>query len=161
MQRSPPSSLRPRKSEAQRCGQRWSITPTRPALSRNAISFSPSSISRTGAPSRASSDDCAAGIQYCRISSPMTVPAPTWVSSLPSVAVVILPSLCRYGAAQYTPCYHGLRSLGAVKEPDCNRGRTLVGPDVGGLDHFAPFLGIFGDQYDEVGWRNGEYRGRG
>ena len=44
MQRMPFSSLRPRNSEAQRCGHLWSMTPTRPELSRNAISFSPSSI---------------------------------------------------------------------------------------------------------------------
>src|SRR5882672_9552237 len=89
MQRMPPCSLRPRNSEAQRCGQRWSITPTRPALSRKAISFSPISISRTGAPSRSSSDDFSAGSQYCRISSPIAVPAPTRVSSALSLAVVI------------------------------------------------------------------------
>src|SRR5262245_11593153 len=51
MQRTPPCSLRPRNSEAQRCGQRWSITPTRPALLRKPISFSPSSISLSGGPS--------------------------------------------------------------------------------------------------------------
>jgi hypothetical protein len=39
--------------------------------------------------------DGAAGIQYCRINSPMTVPGPTWVSSRPSAAVVMVTS--RYG----------------------------------------------------------------
>src|ERR1700724_316358 len=73
----PFSSLRPRNKEAQRCGQRWSITPTRPDESRNAINCSPSSNSRIGAPSRRSSDDIAAGSQYCRISLPIGVPAPT------------------------------------------------------------------------------------
>jgi hypothetical protein len=34
-----------------------------PALSRKAISFSPSSMKRTGAPSRSSSEDFSAGIQ--------------------------------------------------------------------------------------------------
>ncbi len=53
------------------------------------MSFSPSSSSRSGGPSAFSSDDIAAGIQYCRISSPITVPGPTRVSSPPSVAVVI------------------------------------------------------------------------
>src|SRR5258707_6005896 len=53
------------------------------------MSFSPSSSSRTGAPSAFSSDDIAAGIQYCRINSPITVPGPTRVSSAPSAAVVI------------------------------------------------------------------------
>src|SRR5690348_15640890 len=76
-QRRPFSSLRPRNSEAQRCGHLWSIMPTRPELSRNPISFSPSSINRTGAPSVSNSDDFAAGIQYCRIKLPMTVPGPT------------------------------------------------------------------------------------
>src|SRR5260370_22728784 len=77
MQRMPFSSLRRRNKEAQRCGQRWSMTPTRPELSRNAISCSPSSNRRIGAPSRASSDDIAAGSQYCRIRLPIAVPAPT------------------------------------------------------------------------------------
>src|SRR5437764_738867 len=53
----PFSSLRPKNSEAQRCGQRWSITPTRPELSRNAISCSPSNKSRIGAPSCSNSLD--------------------------------------------------------------------------------------------------------
>src|SRR5258708_6786354 len=70
-------SLRPRNREAQRCGQRWSMTPTRPEVSRNAINCSPSSIRRIGAPSRCSSDDIAAGSQYCRIRLPIGVPAPT------------------------------------------------------------------------------------
>jgi hypothetical protein len=77
--------------EAQRCAQRWSITPTRPALSRKAISFSPSSISRIGAPSGASSEDSIAGSQYCRIRSPITVPGPMRVSSVRSIVVVIAP----------------------------------------------------------------------
>src|ERR1700730_8152761 len=85
----PFSSLRPRNSDAQRCGQRWSITPTRPELSRNAISRSPRSISRIGAPSRSSSDDMAAGIQYCRIISPMTVPDPTRTRSSLSFCLLI------------------------------------------------------------------------
>src|SRR5580658_4969206 len=73
----PFSSLRPKNSEAQRCGHFWSMTPTRPELSRNAISRSPSSMRRIGAPSAFSSDDIAAGSQYCRISPPITVPGPT------------------------------------------------------------------------------------
>src|SRR3954447_64811 len=77
MQRMPFSSLRPRNSEAQRCGHLWSMIPTRPELSRNAISLSPSSIRRIGSPSAFSSDDIAAGTQYCRINSPMIVPGPT------------------------------------------------------------------------------------
>src|SRR5215212_6257512 len=73
----PFSSLRPKNSEAQRCGHLWSMTPTRPELSRKAISCSPSSISRIGGPSAFSSDDIAAGSQYCRISLPIVVPGPT------------------------------------------------------------------------------------
>ena len=65
------------------------MMPTRPEVSRNAISFSPSSLSRTGAPSASSSDDRAAGIQYWRISSPIGVPGPTRVrSSLSRDAIV-------------------------------------------------------------------------
>src|SRR3989441_4520301 len=77
MQRMPFSSLRPRNKEAQRCGQRWSTPPTRPEVSRNAINCSPSSMRRIGAPSRANSDDIAAGSQYCRIRLPIGVPGPT------------------------------------------------------------------------------------
>src|SRR6266567_4043715 len=77
----PFASLRPRNKEAQRCGQRWSITPTRPELSRKAISCSPKSNRRSGAPSRSSSDDIAAGSQYSRISPPITVPEPTRTKS--------------------------------------------------------------------------------
>src|SRR5258708_2411812 len=150
MQRMPPSSLRPRNSEAQRCGQRWSMTPTRPALSRNAISFSPSSISRTGAPSRTSSEDCAAGIQYCRINSPMTVPGPTCVSSLPSVAVVILPS--RYGRAPLDGRYL-ITDRGCLVPPSLGSGRPLIGPEAGRPDHLAPLLGFRGDMLCEVGRR--------
>src|ERR1700694_3428865 len=149
MQRIPPSSLRPRNSEAQRCGQRWSITPTRPALSRNAISFSPSSIRRSGAPSRASSEDCAAGIQYCRINSPITVPAPTCVSSLPSIAVVIVSS----------------DAAAAGRRLDYMLSRTAVAClplphlDVGRPDHLGPLLGFLGDMFSEAGRRTGKYYG--
>ena len=65
------------------------MTPTRPELSRNAISFSPSSISRSGAPSRSSSDDITAGIQYCRIISPIAVPGPTRTRSSLSFCLLI------------------------------------------------------------------------
>src|SRR5208282_5530268 len=89
----PFSSLRPKNKEAQRCGQRWSITPTRPELSRKAISCSPSSIRRSGAPSRSSSDDIAAGSQYSRISPPITVPGPTRTrSSLSFLRMLVTPS---------------------------------------------------------------------
>src|SRR3954447_16882259 len=91
MQRMPFSSLRPRNSDAQRCGHLWSMTPTRPELSRNAISFSPSSASRIGSPSALSSADIAAGTQYCRINSPMTVPGPTRTRSSLSFLFMVFP----------------------------------------------------------------------
>ena len=53
--------------------------PTRPEVSRNAIIFSLSSRMRTGVPSAFSSLESAAGIQYCRISSPIGVPGPARV----------------------------------------------------------------------------------
>src|SRR5271170_3547343 len=89
----PSSSLRPRNKDAQRCGQRWSMTPTRPELSRNAINRSPSSISRIGAPSRSNSEPIAAGSQYCRIMSPMTVPGPTRTRSSLSFCLLMSTSL--------------------------------------------------------------------
>jgi hypothetical protein len=52
----------------------------------------PRIISRSGAPSRSSSEDKTAGIQYCRISWPITVAGPTRVSSAPSLAVVMASS---------------------------------------------------------------------
>src|SRR3954466_10457159 len=49
-----------------------------------------------GSPSTFNSEEAAAGIQYCRIISPMTVPGPTRVKSYPSVALDIpaLPEVC-------------------------------------------------------------------
>ena len=86
------ASLRPMNSDAQRCGQRWSSTPTRPALSRKATSFSPSSISRSGSPSARSSEDIVAGNQYWRISVPISVPigvpGPIRVKSALSLACI-------------------------------------------------------------------------
>ena len=67
------------------------MTPTRPSLSRNAISFSPSSIRRIGSPSAFSSDDIAAGTQYCRINSPMIVPGPTRTRSSLSFLFIVIP----------------------------------------------------------------------
>src|SRR6266446_6932843 len=89
MQRRPLSSLRPKNSEAQRCGQRCSMMPTRPSVSRKAMSCSPSSKSRIGSPSALSSEDRQAGTQYCRISSPIGVPGPTRVSNSFSICEVI------------------------------------------------------------------------
>src|SRR3984893_16528780 len=121
MQRSPFPSLRPRNSDAQRCGQRWSITPTRPSPSRNAISFSPSSIRRSGAPPRTTSEDISAGIQYSRINWPMTVPGPTRVNSTLSLAVVMPSSRCLQRPcgrprAALRRCYIGLGGAGRADE---------------------------------------------
>src|SRR3954465_39392 len=63
------------------------------------MSCSPSSISRIGSQSGVNSEDAAAGIQYCRIISPMTVPGPTRVKSCPSVALDI-PALPEFFATQ-------------------------------------------------------------
>src|SRR5215471_15296152 len=65
------------------------MTPTRPELSRNATSLSPSSINLIGAPSLANSDDIVAGTQYCRIRSPIIVPGPTRTRSSLSLRLLI------------------------------------------------------------------------
>ena len=62
-QRRPPSSLRANTSGAPRCGQAWSTSPTRPALSRNATRSSPSRRTRYGCPSLATSLDSRNGSQ--------------------------------------------------------------------------------------------------
>jgi hypothetical protein len=63
-QRSPHSSLRPKKSEAVRWLQNSSRSPIRPRESRKAMSCSPSSFSRTGGQSgSAISSASRAGIQ--------------------------------------------------------------------------------------------------
>ena len=66
--------------------------PTRPELSRNAISFSHRIIRRTGAPSGFSSHDMIAGSQYWRMNWPMTVPGPTRVRSALSFDCILAPS---------------------------------------------------------------------
>ena len=58
------------------------MTPTRPLLSRKAISFSPRSMSLIGVPSLPNSLDLAAGIQYSRMKLPITVPGPTLAISM-------------------------------------------------------------------------------
>src|SRR5690242_14041319 len=105
----PFSSLRPRNSEAQRCGHLWSMIPTRPDVSRNAISCSPNSIRRIGAPSRSNSDDIAAGIQYCRIMLPMTVPGPTRTRS----------SLSLRFMAPFLSRADGLSNQAGLLRPEC------------------------------------------
>src|SRR5919199_1089088 len=78
----PASSLRPKNSEAPRCGQLFWIRPTLPFESRKPISCSPSSSTRTGSLSAAgSSSESMAGSQYSRKSLPMGVPGPTWAIS--------------------------------------------------------------------------------
>jgi hypothetical protein len=47
----PFSSLRPKKSDTPRCVQNSSMSPTSPAVSRKAISFSPMICARTCGPS--------------------------------------------------------------------------------------------------------------
>src|SRR6266496_5645550 len=60
-QRSPLSSLRPKNSDAPRCGQFSATRPTAPSEPRNATNFSPSRLTRTGVQSDdASSEDSTA-----------------------------------------------------------------------------------------------------
>src|ERR1700722_3404052 len=112
----PPSSLRPRNSDAQRCGHLWSMTPTRPGLSRNAISCSPSSRRRMGAPSGLSSDDIAAGSQYSRINLPIVVPGPMRTrSSLSFWRMGFAPSKSKYQRrSPWPPLARGRRMKGSA-----------------------------------------------
>src|SRR5207249_1986605 len=81
MQRSPPSSLRPKKRSASRWGQCWYTKPTFPLLSRRATRFSPSSRTRTGSQSGSGrSSDTKKGSQYLRINCPMLAFPSTRVS---------------------------------------------------------------------------------
>src|ERR1700733_10119261 len=85
-QRSVAPSLRPKYSDAPRCGQFSSTRPTRPRVSLNATRFSPSSRTRAGGlPGSGISAVRHAGVQYRRSSSPISVPGPTrvriWLSS--------------------------------------------------------------------------------
>src|SRR5262245_2207959 len=58
------------------------MRPTLPLVSRKAMSFSPSSITRTGSESGdGTSDESMAGTQYWRIRSPIGEPGPTRVTS--------------------------------------------------------------------------------
>src|SRR5438093_3971444 len=91
-QRRPSSSLRPKKSDAPRCGQWFWMRPILPEVTRKAIRFSPSSRTRTGAPSRSGNSlDIRAGIQYWRNKFPVGVSRPTRqsssLSSLESIVV--------------------------------------------------------------------------
>src|ERR1700746_3020468 len=83
----PHSSLRPSQRLAPRCGQYWSMTPTRPRESRKASSSSPSTTIFFGSPSGSgSSSDNSTGSQKRRNSSPIGVPAPDSVRNLLSSA---------------------------------------------------------------------------
>src|SRR5215472_6502407 len=77
-QRIAASSLRPKYSDAPRCGQFSWTRPTRPAVSLNATRFSPNSRTRAGAPPGSGISAVRhAGVQYRRSSSPIGVPGPT------------------------------------------------------------------------------------
>src|SRR5579859_2531413 len=81
-QRRPLSSLRPKNSEAPRCGQLLATSPTLPLLSLKPINCSPRSSTRTGSESGCgNSDESIAGTQYSRIRLPIGVPGPTRVIS--------------------------------------------------------------------------------
>src|SRR5262245_49778056 len=89
------------------------------------------SIRRSGDPSRSSSEESAAGSQYWRISSPITVPEPICVSSLPSVAVVIRVLLLA----------------------------ALIRLNPGGADHLAPFLGFLNNMLSKIDGRTNKHCG--
>ena len=98
-QRRPSSSLRPKKSDAPRCGQWFWISPILPDVTRKAMRFSPRSRTRTGAPSRSGSSlVMSAGIQYWRNRAPVGVPGPTLQSSSLSSLESIGGPPCRYYA---------------------------------------------------------------
>ena len=93
-QRIPPFSFRPNHSETPRCAQNSPMSPYRPSLSRNAISSSESSVTRTGAESFcARSAARSAGIQYLRKSSPIGVPGPVRVRN--SLSSLFMANACR------------------------------------------------------------------
>src|SRR6184192_2368123 len=110
-QRRPSSSLRPKKSDAPRCGQWFWISPILPDVTRKAMRFSPRSRTRTGAPSRSGSSlVMSAGIQYWRNRAPVGVPGPTLQSSsLSSLESMWVPlSLCRllcHGRRAHAPLH--------------------------------------------------------
>jgi hypothetical protein len=77
------------------------MMPTRPELSRKAISFSHMIISRTGSPSALTSEERQAGIQYWRMKAPITVPGPTRVRSILSLDCIVRLFLIFAGAAAF------------------------------------------------------------
>src|ERR1700744_1383265 len=88
--------------------------PMRPSLSRKAISFSPSSLSRVGGASGFSSFGRQAGTQYSRISSPSGVPGPTRVRM----------SLCSIDSIRHSSSFsYGVRTLVRLYR---DRGRTTT-----------------------------------
>src|SRR5580698_5744668 len=92
-QRRAAPSLRPKYRDAPRCGQFSCSSPTRPAVSRKATRFSPSSRTRAGAPPGSGiSAVRQAGVQYRRSNSPISVPGPTRVRiSLSSALSMLVP----------------------------------------------------------------------
>src|SRR3979409_140993 len=99
-QRRPASSLRPKNSDAPRCGQLLARRPTLPMESRKAMSCSPRRRTRTGSESAAgNSEESMAGSQYWRIRLPIGVPGPTLVtrslSSLLSMASPVVETIVR------------------------------------------------------------------
>jgi hypothetical protein len=96
-QRSPHSSLRPKNSEARRCGQNSSITPTRPSVSRNTTSRSPNIFARTGLPSGSLTSSLKqTGCQCRRMSCPIGAsPSTRQRSSFSSLVSMQVPLSCR------------------------------------------------------------------
>src|SRR5918992_3852548 len=113
----PSASLRPKNSEAPRCGQAWASSPTFPEVVRKAIRFSPSKRTRSGGPSGAgSSEDMRAGIQYWRMRSPMGVPGPTRVSSAFSSALSIAASPIHHSSPLLFQCVDELELVEPIVE---------------------------------------------
>jgi hypothetical protein len=92
-QRRPPSSLRPNTSDARRCGQYSSITPTRPSLSRNTTRSSPNTRACTGVPSGSGTSSIRqTGVQCRRISWPIGAsPSTRHSSSFSSLVNMVVP----------------------------------------------------------------------
>jgi hypothetical protein len=80
-QRRPHCSLRPKNSDAPRCGQLLAMKPGLPCESRQAIRSSPRMRTRFGSPSGSISQEYTSGSQYWRMSCPAGVPGPTRHSS--------------------------------------------------------------------------------
>src|SRR5689334_22337830 len=108
------------------------MMPTRPLPSRKAISFSPSSISRTGGPSALSSEESTAGTQYSRMKLPISVPGPTRVRSSLSLisAMTALPTM-RNQFRKASAC-RGELEIGRLHRPRAPLVGAGIGRPVGG-----------------------------